>query len=77
MSAVDKMTAEQRRKHLELTRDEDLLARMIVEGTTDREIGDRLDVTDRWARVLVRSLCQKLEARNKIHLAAILGRWGF
>jgi DNA-binding NarL/FixJ family response regulator len=49
---------------------------LVAEGDTNVEIGQRLFISADTAKTHLRSLCQKLQARDRTH-AAVLGlRWG-
>ena len=60
-----------------LTERERQVLSLVAKGDTNVEIGQRLFISADTAKTHLRSLCHKLQARDRTH-AAVLGlRWGF
>jgi DNA-binding CsgD family transcriptional regulator len=52
------------------------VVRLLVEGLTDQEIGNRMFITERTAQAHVAAARRKLGARTRTHLAVIALRRG-
>lgn len=57
----------------QLTKVENLIVRMIADGATNTQIANEIGRTEATIKMLVRSICKKLGARNRAH-AAILSQ---
>ena len=56
-------------EHQPLTRRERETLQILVEGLTNREIGNRLGIQEQTVKNAVSLLCQKLHAKNRVQLA--------
>ena len=65
------------RQHPEmLTRREQEMLRLVAEGLTNREIGQRLSISEETVKVHVRNVYGRLQARSRAHAVAIGFRRG-
>lgn len=55
-----------------LTRREQEVARSVARGSSNKEIARQLDITERTVKAHVGSVFQKLNARDRLHLALII-----
>jgi DNA-binding NarL/FixJ family response regulator len=57
-----------------LTRRELEVARLVAEGLTNREIGVRLDISERTAETHVQRILNKLGLRRRVRLAVLISK---
>ena len=55
-----------------LTRREQEVARSVARGSSNKEIARQLDITERTVKAHIGSVFQKLNARDRLHLALII-----